>query len=381
MHHLEQRARARLGDLLRRALLDQPVHHVAEHRLPGKQREFLEHRPAIRPRPGHGRALDAHRAVARRHEAAHDVEKRRLAAAGRPEDRDELALGDIERNVAQRQMARAASGLECLRQPLDEDHSGQDFVISQSQQEHSHRPRLQANSGDTEASRGDGSACARHTAPGRHNSGAKPRTLGGSHGSHPSRRDVLKTGSALALGALGARAPSPATMTRAREGTLRPRQKRRRGHLVHGAFQRHDRAGARPRFRGGVSGHQGERGAHHRAGRLSAAHAGAARRRHAGRRVLVDRHRPLRGAEGEEACSRNTCPTTRAKVIDVYKNYDPDGYYTVTSAGLIAISYNTAKLKEADAPKNWSDLARSEMEGQDRARPPRLLAAMSAPGW
>jgi iron(III) transport system substrate-binding protein len=49
-------------------------------------------------------------------------------------------------------------------------------------------------------------------------------------------------------------------------------------------------------------------------------------------------------------------PDNASKLIEVYKNYDPDGYYTVTSAGLIAIGYNTAKLKEADAPKNWPDL-------------------------
>jgi iron(III) transport system substrate-binding protein len=49
-------------------------------------------------------------------------------------------------------------------------------------------------------------------------------------------------------------------------------------------------------------------------------------------------------------------PDNASRVIDVYKNYDPDGYFTVTSAGLIGIAYNTAKLKEADAPKNWTDL-------------------------
>jgi iron(III) transport system substrate-binding protein len=49
-------------------------------------------------------------------------------------------------------------------------------------------------------------------------------------------------------------------------------------------------------------------------------------------------------------------PANASKAIDVYKNYDPDGFYTVTSGGLIAIGYNTAKLKEADAPKNWPDL-------------------------
>ena len=49
-------------------------------------------------------------------------------------------------------------------------------------------------------------------------------------------------------------------------------------------------------------------------------------------------------------------PDNASRVIDVYKNYDPEGYFTVTSAGLIAIGYNTQKLKEADAPKNWPDL-------------------------
>src|ERR1041384_4390388 len=49
-------------------------------------------------------------------------------------------------------------------------------------------------------------------------------------------------------------------------------------------------------------------------------------------------------------------PDNAAKLIDVYKNYDPDGYFTVTSAGLIGIAYNTEKLKEADTPKNWRDL-------------------------
>jgi iron(III) transport system substrate-binding protein len=49
-------------------------------------------------------------------------------------------------------------------------------------------------------------------------------------------------------------------------------------------------------------------------------------------------------------------PDNAGKVLDIYKNYDPDGYYFVTSAGMIGIGYNTAKVKEADAPKNWTDL-------------------------
>ena len=49
-------------------------------------------------------------------------------------------------------------------------------------------------------------------------------------------------------------------------------------------------------------------------------------------------------------------PDNADKVLDIYKGYDPDGYYFVTSAGMIGIGYNTAKVKPADAPKNWTDL-------------------------
>lgn len=58
----------------------------------------------------------------------------------------------------------------------------------------------------------------------------------------------------------------------------------------------------------------------------------------------------------EKGLLEKYAPDNAGKLIEVYKNYDPDGYYTVTSAGLIAIAYNTAKLKEADAPKNWPEL-------------------------
>jgi iron(III) transport system substrate-binding protein len=49
-------------------------------------------------------------------------------------------------------------------------------------------------------------------------------------------------------------------------------------------------------------------------------------------------------------------PENSAKILDIYKNYDPDGFYHVTSAGLIGIGYNTKLVKEADAPKNWPEL-------------------------
>jgi iron(III) transport system substrate-binding protein len=49
-------------------------------------------------------------------------------------------------------------------------------------------------------------------------------------------------------------------------------------------------------------------------------------------------------------------PENASKVANIYQGYDPDGTYFVTSAGMIGIGYNTAKVKEADAPKNWTDL-------------------------
>jgi iron(III) transport system substrate-binding protein len=49
-------------------------------------------------------------------------------------------------------------------------------------------------------------------------------------------------------------------------------------------------------------------------------------------------------------------PENAARVLDIYKNYDPDGNYFVTSAGMMAIGYNTAKVATADAPKTWTEL-------------------------
>src|SRR5437763_8137479 len=49
-------------------------------------------------------------------------------------------------------------------------------------------------------------------------------------------------------------------------------------------------------------------------------------------------------------------PENAGKVLEIYQHYDPDGYYFVTSAGLIGMVYNTGKVNEADAPKNWTDL-------------------------
>ncbi len=122
VHQRDQRARLLLGLGFGHAALERPVHDVAEHGLPGKQRELLEHRPAVGPGPRHRLAVDCDGALRRLHEAADDIEQRGLAAARRPQDRDELPIRHVERDIRQRQMAGPARRLERLAQPLDGDH-------------------------------------------------------------------------------------------------------------------------------------------------------------------------------------------------------------------------------------------------------------------
>lgn len=49
-------------------------------------------------------------------------------------------------------------------------------------------------------------------------------------------------------------------------------------------------------------------------------------------------------------------PENASRVMDIYKGFDPDGFSHVTAAGMIGMGFNTEKLKEADTPKNWTDL-------------------------
>lgn len=50
-------------------------------------------------------------------------------------------------------------------------------------------------------------------------------------------------------------------------------------------------------------------------------------------------------------------PNNIGKMVDSLKSYnDADGYYTVTAAALMLITYNNSLVKEQDAPRNWPDL-------------------------
>ena len=72
------------------------------------------------PRADDLRARDRHRPAAGGDEAGDDAQERRLAAAGAAEDASELAVADLEIDLADR-LDDARAGLEALRDPLDVD--------------------------------------------------------------------------------------------------------------------------------------------------------------------------------------------------------------------------------------------------------------------
>jgi iron(III) transport system substrate-binding protein len=57
-------------------------------------------------------------------------------------------------------------------------------------------------------------------------------------------------------------------------------------------------------------------------------------------------------------------PETVSKILPAFQNFDPDGYYHTTSAGLVVLTYNTAKVKAEEAPKKWPDLLDIKWKGK-----------------
>lgn len=49
-------------------------------------------------------------------------------------------------------------------------------------------------------------------------------------------------------------------------------------------------------------------------------------------------------------------PENAAQVFPVFQRLDPEGYFHATVASVIALAYNTQKVKAADAPNSWTDL-------------------------
>jgi iron(III) transport system substrate-binding protein len=49
-------------------------------------------------------------------------------------------------------------------------------------------------------------------------------------------------------------------------------------------------------------------------------------------------------------------PPNAANTVAAFKDIDAQGDYFCTSAGVICLTYNTEKVKESEAPRNWPDL-------------------------
>jgi iron(III) transport system substrate-binding protein len=58
---------------------------------------------------------------------------------------------------------------------------------------------------------------------------------------------------------------------------------------------------------------------------------------------------------------------------------DPDSYFTITYAILMALTYNTDKVKPAEAPRKWTDLTDKKWKGQVALGSPIYSGAMG--GW
>ncbi|MFI4998880.1 MAG: ABC transporter substrate-binding protein [Reyranellales bacterium] len=57
-------------------------------------------------------------------------------------------------------------------------------------------------------------------------------------------------------------------------------------------------------------------------------------------------------------------PESESKIVEAFRNIDADGFYHTTSAGLVLLTYNSAKVKAEDAPKKWTDLLDIKWKGK-----------------
>jgi iron(III) transport system substrate-binding protein len=57
-------------------------------------------------------------------------------------------------------------------------------------------------------------------------------------------------------------------------------------------------------------------------------------------------------------------PQTESKIAPMFRNFDSTGYYHATSAGLVVLTYNSAKVKAEEAPKKWPDLLDIKWKGK-----------------
>ena len=100
--HLDEARRDVAPGLDRHALELEPELDVVLHGPPGQQPEFLEHHGAVGARTADAPAVQRELAGIGLDQAEQDVEERALAAARWPDDRQELALVNLDVEALQR---------------------------------------------------------------------------------------------------------------------------------------------------------------------------------------------------------------------------------------------------------------------------------------
>src|SRR5437016_3639958 len=113
--HVDETRRALPGLAPSNAEAFQSVEHVVEHGPPRQQRSVLEYDRAVRPRPRHGPAIDQDVPSGGGDQAIDDRKECGLAAAGRPNDRDEFPVHDLQVDAVERGEPRVGAGLEILQ--------------------------------------------------------------------------------------------------------------------------------------------------------------------------------------------------------------------------------------------------------------------------
>jgi len=102
----------------------EPDRDILERRLPGEQGVGLEQVAGVAVEAGKRRAQDRDATGGRRNEPRRDVEQRRFPAPGRPDERDELAGGDAERDTLERGKGDALGEMERDREVVERDGRG-----------------------------------------------------------------------------------------------------------------------------------------------------------------------------------------------------------------------------------------------------------------
>ena len=101
-NEIEKVARPRIARVARYASGFQRKGHILDSGAPGKGRFFLEHHADFRLAAAHLFAVEQDLAIVIGEQAADHVHQRGLAAARRADDRDELALLNVERDIVDR---------------------------------------------------------------------------------------------------------------------------------------------------------------------------------------------------------------------------------------------------------------------------------------